>query len=514
MTLPPFLAQMPSQPLRGLAIADQLWLSLRQGNLAAPTVVSTSTIALGEPELDVIIGGGTLGILLATALQKRGLQVALIEKGLLRGREQEWNISRQELEVFLELDLLSPTELQSAIATEFAAARLSFHESYEFWVREVLNIGVEPVFLLAILKDKFLAAGGILWENCLFQEAIVHEEGVKIKVSKNGVFEYLSSKIFIDAMGHFSPLVRQARQGQKPDAVCLVVGTCAQGYVANETGDLIATCTPILNHCQYFWEAFPARDGRTTYLFTYVDCHPQRFSLEYLLAEYFRYLPQYQNCDLAQLACQRVLFGFFPAYRQSPLTLPWPRILAVGDSAGAQSPISFGGFGALVRHLPRLTAGITAVLALNDPSVANLRLLQPYQPNIAVTWLFQKTMSVELGQKVNPNQINELMAGVFQVMDSLGEEVLHPFLKDVIQWGGLTQTLPRVDPRLILPLLPQIGLGVLADWLKHYLALGLYTGLTSWGEQLDSLSQQWPPQYRYLWQQYLQAWRYGSGLEH
>ena len=50
-----------------------------------------------------------------------------------------------------------------------------------------------------------------------------------------------------------------------------------------------------------FWEAFPARDGRTTYLFTYVDPHPQRFSLEFLLDEYFRLLPQYQNIELSQL---------------------------------------------------------------------------------------------------------------------------------------------------------------------------------------------------------------------
>ena len=79
-------------------------------------------------------------------------------------------------------------------------------------------------------------------------------------------------------MGHFSPIVQQARKGDKPDGICLVVGSCAQGYTNNNTGDLIASFTPILNQCQYFWEAFPARDGRTTYLFTYVDDHPDRFS--------------------------------------------------------------------------------------------------------------------------------------------------------------------------------------------------------------------------------------------
>ncbi|WLT39241.1 hypothetical protein NON20_06440 [Synechocystis sp. B12] len=97
--------------------------------------------------------------------------------------------------------------------------------------------------------------------------------------------------MLIDAMGHGSPLVNQARQGEIPDGVCLVVGSCAQGYSDNKTGDLIATTTGITNHCQYFWEAFPARDGRTTYLFTYVDVHPERISLEFFFKNIFAYCP-------------------------------------------------------------------------------------------------------------------------------------------------------------------------------------------------------------------------------
>ena len=55
----------------------------------------------------MIICGGTLGILIGCALAVKGLRVALMERGILRGREQEWNISRKELEVLLELDLLT-----------------------------------------------------------------------------------------------------------------------------------------------------------------------------------------------------------------------------------------------------------------------------------------------------------------------------------------------------------------------------------------------------------------------
>ena len=65
-------------------------------------------------------------------------------------------------------------------------------------------------------------------------------------------------------MGHFSPIVQQARQGNKPDAVCMVVGTCAKGYQNNETGDLIAFHLRRLKiSANTFGKLFRARDGRT-----------------------------------------------------------------------------------------------------------------------------------------------------------------------------------------------------------------------------------------------------------
>ncbi len=237
--------------------------------------------------------GGTLGILLAAALQKQGWKVALIERGILRGREQEWNISREELTSFLELELLTESELETIISTEYNPGRVSFHQGYELWVKDVLNIGVNPVLLLEIFKNKFIQLGGSLLENTPFKVAIIYEDGVLIKAGKP-----IKTRLLIDAMGHFSPIVKQARKGQKPEGVCLVVGSCGQGFKNNNTGDLIVSFTPIKNQCQYFWEAFPAKDGRTTYLFTYVDAHPKRLSLEDLMKDYFKLLPEYQQIEL------------------------------------------------------------------------------------------------------------------------------------------------------------------------------------------------------------------------
>jgi lycopene cyclase CruP len=504
------LSQLPGDVLGGLRRTDAILTSLRANTAPIPNVVKENQQPLGAVDWDVIICGGTLGILIGCALAMKGLRVALIERGILRGREQEWNICRQELDVFVELNLLTEEELERAIATEYNPARVSFQGGTEVWVEDVLNIGVDPVYLLATLKTRFLSAGGNLLENTPFSEVVVHPDGVTV----NNQFK---TRLLIDAMGHLSPLTQQARQGQKPDALCLVVGSCAQGFPENHSGDLLLSFTSLQNQCQYFWEAFPARDGRTTYLFTYMDAHPQRLSLEALFEEYLRLLPQYQGKELSQLQFQRGLFGFFPTYRQSPLKTPWNRILPVGDSSGSQSPLSFGGFGAMVRHLKRLTFGIHEALQTEQLSSTGLALLQPYQPSLTVTWLFQKAMSVGVNQQIAPDQINQLLSAVFQEMQQLGNPVLKPFLQDIVQFKALTQTLLKTGlahPVLVAKIIPQVGLVNLLDWLVHYGNLGVYTALFWLMPMLETLVKNQSSKQQYYWHRLVDAWKYGSGNDY
>lgn len=512
------LSQIPGNPLEGLRRADRLWDNLKQGTASIINTVEENSQPLETTEWDAVICGGTLGILIGATLAMRGWRVAIVERGILRGREQEWNISRHELEVLQELNLLSAAELEKAIATEYNPARISFPDSEDIWVRDVLNVGVDPVYLLEILKQRFLDAGGELLEKTAYQKAIVRPNGVEVEISNEAGGRTLTSRLLIDAMGHFSPIVKQARGGKKPDAVCLVVGSCATGYPTNDTGDIFASFTPIQNSCQYFWEAFPARDGRTTYLFTYLDAHPERMSLETFFGEYLRLLPEYQKVELQQLQFKRALFGFFPCYRNSPLKTPWDRVLPVGDSSGSQSPLSFGGFGAMLRHLQRLTGGINDALATDALGVGALQLLQPYQPNISVTWLFQRSMSVGVGDKLDGDRINQLLAGVFEVMEELGEPVLKPFLQDVVQFQALTQTLLKTwlaRPGLVIKIIPQVGIVNLCDWMVHYFNLGIYSALFPLGRAAEPWVKNLPvgraSRLSYYYRRCLEQWKYGSG---
>ncbi|MGA1622971.1 MAG: FAD-binding oxidoreductase, partial [Synechocystis sp.] len=216
----PFLNSVPGNSLQGLRNLDRRWQDLCQGKLSPPPqVVHTVPETLGGTDVDGVICGGTLGILLAASLQMKGWRIAVIERGILRGRDQEWNISRHELQTFLDLGLLTQTELETAIATEYNPARIAFKDGIELWVKDVLNVGVDPVYLLETLKQKFLQAGGMLWGNSAVQMATIHPDGVKIHCvdQLTQATKTLTAQLLMDAMGHGSPLVQQARQGERPD---------------------------------------------------------------------------------------------------------------------------------------------------------------------------------------------------------------------------------------------------------------------------------------------------------
>ena len=101
-----FLSQLQNHSLANLRQMDRRWHSLRNETLVPSPVINQSSESVGNLEFDLVFCGGTLGILLATALQQKGWKVALIERGILRGREQEWNISRHELNILALLYLV------------------------------------------------------------------------------------------------------------------------------------------------------------------------------------------------------------------------------------------------------------------------------------------------------------------------------------------------------------------------------------------------------------------------
>jgi lycopene cyclase CruP len=123
-------------------------------------------------------------------------------------------------------------------------------------------------------------------------------------------------------------------------------------------------------------------------------------------------------------------------------------------------------------------------------------------------------MSVGIEQKVGANQINNLLSAVFIEMQKLGEPILKPFLQDVIQFSGLTQTLFKtglMHPLLVMKIIPQVGIIALLDWTVHYINLGIYSILYSLNQHIQPWIDRLSLQQQYYWRRRIDAWKYGSG---
>ncbi|KAL7528296.1 hypothetical protein ACHAXR_008023 [Thalassiosira sp. AJA248-18] len=507
-----------------------------------------------ELDYDVTLCGGTLGIFIAMALQLQGHRVAVIEAGKLLGREQEWNISMKELDELVELGVLTEEDVEEAVMTEFPGCRAGFknsevltnyllkyyiYQGYECYTPNVLNLGISPAILIKNVAKRFQAMGGTILEGSPLKGIVISDSmGAALDMGEDA--EPITTKLVLDCMGNASPISRQQRYGHKPDGVCAVVGSCAGGYdrETNLLGDIIYTNTEIQNkddngQLQYFWEAFPVGIGRngkepgssdvkTTYMFTYMDASEGRPSLATLMEDYWEQLPIYQpsitNVE-TDLDVKRVLFAYFPTYRNSPLKPQWSRLLAVGDASGIQSPLSFGGFGALTRHLGRMSTAITEALEHDLLHKNDLGEINAYTPNLSAAWMFQKAMSVRMGQKVNPKFVNRLLATNFDVMNDMGTTTMMPFLQDVVRIDGLAGSLARsfvADPAFMPEIVAHVGIPTLVEWMGHVSMIAAYNALHAAATPVIKpfVDKMEDPKERFLWRRRMDAWKFGSGNDY
>jgi hypothetical protein len=406
---------------------------------------------------------------------------------------------------------------------------------YECLTPDVLNLGVAPAVLIENVKQRFIEVGGVVKENTPIKGIVISDTyGGAVDIGDDE--KPVTTRLVLDCMGNGSPISRQQRYGMKPDGVCCVVGSCAAGYdkETNTVGDIIYTNSEIQNKgeegsLQYFWEAFPVGIGRgkepgtsdvkTTYMFTYLDADQKRPDLSTLMEDYWDLLPKYQpsiSDPEEDLDVKRVLFAYFPTYRDSPLQPGWSRILAVGDASGIQSPLSFGGFGALTRHLERISGAVSEALKNDCLDKDDLGMINPYTPNLSATWMFQKAMSVRMGQDVDPKFVNRLLATNFQGMDDMGIDTIKPFLQDVVRVDGLVGSLFRsfiADPAYMPVIVGHVGIPQLVEWMGHVSMMTLYTAyhasltpvITPFVDKLDN------PRERFQWRRRMEAWKFGSG---
>ena len=530
-------------------------------------------------KVDVAVCGGTLGLLLACALQLRGHRVAVLEAGPLRGRAQDWNTSMEELQKLVDAGVLDASELSAVAPLAFGpmSCRFGPSPSFELKLQGVLDVAVSPTSLLRCVRARFEAAGGVVLESTPVRDVTVHADGASLSLapgSGRAEAQTMHARLVVDCMGHRSPIALQQRGGQRPDGVCVQVGSAARGAWTSQwasRGDFFVTCADATlagprrrARAQYFWQAFPsaaAASERSTYLFTYLRPSEEMPSLLEVMEDYWRAMPRYQRIEsgaadagsagdrLDGVDVQRIMFGWFPTYRRNaPLSPTFDRVLSVGDASAVQSPISFGGFCAMLRHLPRYTRGLDLALRADSLAASDLRLLTPYLPNLGTAWMSSAAMTArplsdgpdaaacaaaaDASLRAGPvdeaavppaapeapyTLVNQLLEGNFKVMGGLPPAQSATFFRDVTTLGtlsavlvGQTATMAPLLPRVVAEL---VGPLELAEFSAHLAMLALYTALHRLAAAAELRTRLGERSVGYELSCALDALAYGSGLD-
>ncbi len=445
------------------------------------------------PTYDLVYIGGALGVIHAAVMAQRGYRVLLIERLPFGRMNREWNISRDEIQSLIDLNLLSPAELESLIAKEYIDGFNKFFDGNNpphlkapvLHTPTVLNVALDSEKLLQLCGEKLKSAGGEIWDETEFIRADIESQQVVVTLQHlpTQSNRRVNGRLLVDAMGTASPIAWQLNGGRAFDSVCPTVGAViAKGFepgVWNSNyGDVLNSHGDISRGRQLIWELFPGADEELTiYLFHYHQVHPHNpGSLLEMYEDFFTILPEYRRCDMEKLVWKKPTFGYIPGHfsvGSRDRTVAFDRLIAIGDAASLQSPLIFTGFGSLVRNLYRLTDLLDTALRHNLLGAKNLNQIRAYQSNVSVTWLFSKGMMVPTGRHLPPQQVNAMLNTFFGLLADAPLEVADNFIKDRFSWltfNRLALKAARRNPALLLWIWDMAGAQDIFRWLGSYVS--------------------------------------------
>jgi len=482
-----------------------------------------------EAHFDVVIAGGTLGLVAGVALARLGLKVLVFDRDRVGAAHREWNISERELSALTKNGIFTPAEISQVIATRYSRGLISFDATgtglphCPLELRGVLDVAVDAQALLDLARKRFIERGGTILEGRTFRKLHIARDGEVASVFEvegpSGT-EFYRTRLAIDTMGSVSPIAVGLNGGLPFDGVCPTVGTIIEDLDTDaSTGDVLVSVSPAKDERQLIWEGFPGRNGETTvYVFYYdrtgkEEAHKQ--SLLGLFEQYFNLLQDYRKSTRGPgYRHLRPVFGYIPAryghehIRFAQCKLRGGRrttgrgLLCLGDSAAGQSPLTFCGFGSFVRHIGRVADLIRFALAHSLLEEDDLWAITPHQANLRVAWVFSRFMQPWPGS--DPAATNRLMNIFSQALSDIGPETTVRFLQDRYTLGEYLRIMlttakqyPRVFPITARVLGPR-GLlkwaGDLSTFALDEFARMLYTSLgTKQAKRLEAITTKFAP---------------------
>ncbi|MBC7793689.1 MAG: lycopene cyclase [Clostridia bacterium] len=421
-------------------------------------VSATPTGSLRAPQrhetfdYDVAIVGGGLSLLYAPLLAETGARVVVLDRSSIGAAHREWNAGASELEALVRAGLVTRDELESFIIARYRTGVCRWFGGGSYPVTGVLDCAVDAGALLRHTRKLAEKRRVTLLDFTGLDAMAAGAFGVRLLLRSGEKTSELTARIVIDARGASSP-------DAGGDLVCPTVGGVMRGLsVPADTGDILVTTENVEDGKQHIWEGFPGRTGETTvYLFHYSPRTAVRSGgLLALYERFFELLPRYANGD-GELV--RPTFGIIPGWsRLSPAPrASLPRVALVGDAAARHSPLTYCGFGATLRSLPRVRDGITEALSLG---YATIDCVVDDAPIHRATGLLAWMMAQPSRNLRQNGQINALLDAAFSTLHAAGNAVYASLLKDEMTIPELIRFLrqtARARPQVYRDVLTTVG---------------------------------------------------------
>ncbi|HEU4538515.1 MAG TPA: lycopene cyclase, partial [Polyangiaceae bacterium] len=424
-----------------------------------------------RPDVDVVVAGGGLWLVLAAFLARRGLRVAVLDRAPVGRAHREWNISRKELAPFVASGLFAPDELEALVVARYERGVCRWHGGGSYPVRGVLDHAIDGRGFLEAARAKALAAGARLLDRHALAGFGATRRGVLVRaVEAGGGPVELTARVLVDALGAASP---HARVDLGCPTVGAVLSGLREGEAADEidpqVGDILATTEHRDGGRQHVWEGFPAGDlGYTTYLFHYARAGalgPR--PLLSLFGRFFRLRPRYKRGDAE---VQRLTFGIIPGLsRLGPAPAPpCDGVALVGDAAARHSPLTFCGFGSMARSFVPVGEGLARALDDGDLSAARLDRLAPEPPLLRGAGALALLLA-EARRPVDPTATNRLLDAAFGALHARGNDFYASLLRDEMALSDFVSFLYRTSrrrPEVYRDVGAYLGAGELVRWTR------------------------------------------------
>lgn len=401
----------------------------------------------GAPaEVDVVVAGGGLSLLVAAEMARLGLRVLVVERARAGAAHREWNASDAELAPLVDAGIVTKLELEALVVARYREGVCTFHGGTARHVRGVLDRAVDAGPLLERVRSVAEARGVRFVDGASVDAVGAGADGVRVGWTEtSGGRGEVVARVMMDARGASSPYA-------SADLVCPTVGGVLRGLAQGSgprevdpgVGEILVTTDHVdpASGLQHVWEGFPGRPGENTvYLFTYARAsEAQPGALALLYARFFDTLPTYKEGD-AELV--RPTFGYIPGWsRLAPAPRgPSPRVVLVGDAAARHSPLTFCGFGSMLRAFgPAARAVATAVEDGVPPA-------RDVVPDDAVhSWTGALATVMASGALRGP-RLNGLLDAAFGVLEDMGNEQFAALLQDRMDGRHFTDFLRQTGAR-------------------------------------------------------------------